>query len=57
MARKVKRTNTKDLLSQGVSTHLTKDAKLSLKQLKKDTGISYAQLLRDALKETYPSYF
>lgn len=57
MARKVKRVNTKDLLSQGVSTHLTKDAKLSLKQLKRDTGISYAQLLRDALKETYPSYF
>lgn len=57
MARKVKRTNTKDLLNQGVSTHLTKDAKLSLKQLKRDTGISYAQLLRDALKETYPSYF
>ena len=57
MARKVKRVNTKDLLCQGVSTHLTKDAKLSLKQLKRDTGISYAQLLRDALKETYPSYF
>ena len=47
----------KDLLCKGVCTRITKEDKLSMKRLKKDTGLSYAQLIRDALKCTYPKYF
>ena len=47
----------KDLLCKGVGTRLTVDDKVNMNRLKKDTGVSYAQLIRDALHSTYPKYF
>ena len=49
--------NKKELLCKGVGTRLTADDKVSMNRLKKDTGVSYAQLIRDALQSTYPKYF
>ena len=49
--------NKKDLLCKGVGTRLTADSKAGMNRLKKDTGLSYAQLIRDALQSTYRKYF
>lgn len=47
----------KELLNKGVGTRLTADSKYQLKLLKKDTGLSYAELIRRALRVAYPTYF
>lgn len=55
MAKKRKRE--KDILSKAVCAGVTPDNKVGLKKLKADTGLSYAQLIRDALALAYPKYF
>lgn len=47
----------KDLLDKKVGTGLCSDDKMSLKRLKVDSGQSYAELIRVALRTTYPKYF
>lgn len=51
------RKNKRDLLSKSVSSRLTAEDKSNMRDLKKDTGKSYAELIREALRTTYPKYF
>lgn len=51
------RKNKRDLLNKSVSSRLTAEDKSNMKDLKKDTGKSYAELIREALRITYPKYF
>ena len=55
-SRKMKKA-AKDLLDKKVGTGLCSDDKMSLKRLKVDSGPSYAELIRVALRTTYPKYF
>jgi hypothetical protein len=47
----------KDLLDKHVSSGLTAEDKLKLKKYRDELKTSYAQLIRDALYETYPFVF
>ena len=52
-----KKKRSTELLDKKVGTGLNSRDKSALKQLKKDEGLSYAELIRVALRNTYPNYF
>lgn len=55
--RKGRKKLSKDLLDKKVGTGLNSMDKASLRRLKQDEGLSYAELIRVALRTTYPNYF
>lgn len=57
MKRTIKKKAKKDLLDKKVGTGLCAEDKAALRRLKLDENTSYAELIRIALRSTYPRYF
>lgn len=57
MKRSSKRNPKKDLLDASISSGLTRDDKLALRDYKLANKTTYAALVRDALHATYPEVF